>query len=86
VGTGSVSITWLVRDPYPEGGDLAINNVLQGGSTEQVSFGNTGSLDMGGCSEFIFKNNGLKRLLVEVRYATTIDPETLKQFNASSRN
>jgi hypothetical protein len=72
-GPAYIIYTWQVRDPYPEGGDLEIRSIVQGGSTDQVGLGAMGRATMGPCSEHIFKNNGLQTLRVEVRYATAIN-------------
>lgn len=72
-GPAFVAYTWQVRDPYPEGGDLEIRSMNQGGSTDQVGLGAMGREQMGPCSEHIFKNNGLQPMRIELRYATAIE-------------
>jgi hypothetical protein len=82
LGPEYIAFNWQVRDPYPEGGDLEVKQVFQGGSTVQVGMGAMGSGQMGPCEIRIFKNNGLVPTKVEIRYASAIDRDAMT-FNAS---
>ena len=64
LGPAYIIYTWQVRDPYPEGGDLEIRSVHQGGGTDQVALGAMGRARMGPCEEHIFKNNGLQPMRI----------------------
>jgi hypothetical protein len=72
-GPGFVPYTWQIRNPYPGGGDLEIRTVLMGGMTERVGLGSMGSGTMSVCDEHTFKNNGVERIYVELRYASAAD-------------
>ena len=76
-GPEYIAFTWQVRHPYPEGGDLEVRQLFQGGSTLRVAMGAMGSGQMDPCEVRIFKNNGLVPTLVELRYASAIDRENL---------
>lgn len=70
VGPGYVAYTWQIRRPYPGGGDMEIRDVVQGGSTRRVGLGSMGDAQMSVCDEHTFKNNGLEKIFVELRYAS----------------
>ena len=69
-GPGFVPFTWQIREPYPGGGDLEIRRTLMGGKTEQIGLGSMGRATIGICDDPIFKNNGLEKILIEMRYAS----------------
>lgn len=87
-GPAVVIYTWQVRDPYPQGGDLEVLNMIPraGGRMEQVAMGARGRLEMGPCDEHVLKNNGLQPLRVEVRYATAMEqlPEVAGATSAAA--
>ncbi len=71
--TGFLAFTWIVRDPYPQGGeDLEVQHLIPmgGGRTETLAKGSTGSGTLGYCDELILSNNSLKDYRVEIRYAS----------------
>ena len=74
VGPVYIAYTWQVRDPYPQGGDLEITQMLQGGRQDEIAMGSMGAGNMSECDEHTFKNNGLGPIIVEVRYGTYVDP------------
>ena len=72
---GVIAYTWVVRDPYPKGGeDLQIHGIVPqgGGVTEKIASGASGSGSMGYCSEIILFNTSLTTYRVEVRYASAV--------------
>jgi hypothetical protein len=71
--SGFLAFTWIVRDPYPEGGeDLEFRMLIpQGGErTEVLAQGSTGSSSIGYCSEMTVFNTSLVDYRVEIRYAS----------------
>jgi hypothetical protein len=71
--SGFLALTWIVRDPYPTGGeDLQILAVIPqgGGRTEVVASGSQGSVTLGYCDEIFLFNNSLQKYQVEIRYAS----------------
>ena len=74
---GFMPLTWIVRDPYPTGGeDLQVLSVIPqgGGRTELLSSGTQGSLYLEYCAEIYLYNNSLQEYRVEIRYAAGIYP------------
>jgi len=69
-GNTIVFYTWQVREPYPQGGDLEIRSMVQGGREDQVGLGAMGKGAMTPCGEHIFQNNGLQPMKIEVRYTS----------------
>ena len=76
--TGFMSLTWIVRDPYPTGGeDLQVLGAIPRGGegrTELLASGSQGSLSLEWCAEIYFYNNSLQEYWVEIRYAGGIYP------------
>jgi hypothetical protein len=72
--TASVLFTWMVRDPYPGSVDLEVRTPIPmgGGRTEQIGVGRRGLGEMSWCGKVMFQNNDLRRLWVEVRYASVL--------------
>jgi hypothetical protein len=73
--SGFIALTWIVRDPYPKGGeDLQLLSPIRqsGGLTEKVAEGASGSTTMGYCNEIILFNNSLLTYQVELRYASGV--------------
>ena len=73
--SGFIALTWIVRDPYPKGGeDLQIHSIVPqgGGITEKIAEGSSGSTTMGYCSEIILFNTSLTNYQVEIRYASAV--------------
>ena len=73
--SGFIELTWIVRDPYPKGGeDLQLLSPVRqsGGLTEKVADGASGSTTMGYCNEIILFNNSLVTYQVEIRYASGV--------------
>jgi hypothetical protein len=73
--TGFVAFTWLVRSPYPQGGeDLELRQLIPmgNGRTEVVGRGSTGSATIGWCNELILFNTALEEYYVEIRYASGV--------------
>lgn len=68
-----VAFSWIVRDPYPEGGeDLEFRNVvpMAGGRTQTLASGSTGKSHIGFCDELTLFNKGLQDYRIEIRYAS----------------
>ncbi len=66
-------LTWIVRDPYPTGGeDLQLLHPIPmgGGRTEVVATGAQGEQLFGYCDEIYLFNTSLEAYRVEVRYAS----------------
>ncbi len=72
-GPGFVPYTWQIRKPYPGSSDLEVRRVLMGGMTDRVGLGAMGSAKMSVCDEHTFKNNGLEKIFIELRYASAAD-------------
>jgi hypothetical protein len=73
--TGFVAFTWIVRSPYPEGGeDLELRQLIPmgNGRTEVVGRGSTGSATIGYCNELILFNTALEEYQIEIRYASGV--------------
>jgi hypothetical protein len=71
--SGFIAFTWLVRDPYPEGGeDLEFHRIVPmgGGRTEVFAHGATGASSIGYCDELTIFNTSLVDYRVEIRYAS----------------
>ncbi len=71
--TGFIYFTWLVRKPYPSGGDdLEFHKLIPrgGGRTEIFASGATGSSLAGWCDEITIFNTSLVEYHVEIRYAS----------------
>jgi hypothetical protein len=70
--TGFVALTWLVRSPYPEGGeDLELEGEIRG-QREVWGRGSTGSATLGKCDLLTLHNTSLEEYVVEIRYASGI--------------
>jgi hypothetical protein len=72
---GIIAYTWIVRDPYPKGGeDLQLLSIVPqgGGVTEKFAGGASGSRSMMYCSEIILFNTSLTTYRVEIRYASGV--------------
>lgn len=68
-----LQFTWIVREPYPDGGeDLAIETLIPmgNGRTEVIGSGSTGSAETGFCNEITLFNSSLQDYRVEIRYAS----------------
>ena len=71
--TGFITFTWIVRDPYPAGGeDLEFHKLIPmgGGRTEIFAGGATGSAQAGWCDEITIFNTSLEEYHLEIRYAS----------------
>jgi len=70
---GFWAFTWIVRSPYPEGGeDLVIQRPLPmgNGRTDTFAQGSTGSSSAGWCDDLMLFNTSLERYQVEIRHAS----------------
>lgn len=68
-----VAFTWIVRSPYPDGGDeLAIQRLIPqgGGRTETIAEGSSGEASLGYCDELIMVNPSVETYQVEIRHAS----------------
>jgi len=75
--SGFMALTWIVRDPYPYGGeDLQLRRLVHqgGGTTEVFAEGTQGSTSVGYCEEIYLLNNSLLEYRVEIRYASGLYP------------
>jgi hypothetical protein len=75
--SGFMALTWIVREPYPVGGqDLQLLRLIPqgGGRTEVFASGAQGSASVGYCDEIFLQNNSLQDYWVEVRYASGLYP------------
>ncbi|CAG0953023.1 hypothetical protein ANAEL_00174 [Anaerolineales bacterium] len=75
--SGFMALTWIVRDPYPNGGeDLQLLHLIPmgDGRTEVIASGSQGSTSVGYCEEIYLLNNSLQEYRVEIRYASGIYP------------
>jgi hypothetical protein len=73
--TASLAFTWIVRSPYPDGGDeLQIQHLVPrgGGRTETIAEGSSGESTIGFCDELILFNPDVTDYQVEIRHASTI--------------
>lgn len=73
--SGFMALTWIVRDPYPFGGeDLQLLRLIPmgGGRTEVFASGMQGTASIGYCEEIDLFNNSLQNYRVEIRYASGI--------------
>jgi hypothetical protein len=71
--TGFLALTWMVREPYPDGGeDLELHRLIPqgGGRTEKFAGGSSGSATVGYCEEITLFNVSLADYVVEIRYAS----------------
>lgn len=71
--SGYLSLTWIVREPYPEGGeDFEIHTAIPFGEgrTELLTRGSSGEVTVGYCDELTLKNISLEDYVVEIRYAS----------------
>jgi len=71
--TASLAFTWIVRSPYPEGGDeLLVQHLIPqgGGRTETIAEGSTGEATLGYCDEIILVNPDVEDYQVEIRHAS----------------
>jgi hypothetical protein len=71
--TGFLAFTWIVREPYPSGGeDLELQRLIPmgGGRTETFASGSSGSATAGYCDEITLHNISLTDYVVEIRYAS----------------
>ena len=71
--SGFMAMTWIVRDPYPVGGeDLQLLRLIPRGDgrTEVFASGTQGSASVGYCEEVYLFNNSLQPYRVEIRYAS----------------
>ncbi|MBN2394157.1 MAG: protein kinase [Anaerolineae bacterium] len=71
--SGSIAFTWIVRDPYPTGGeDIEFHRLIPmgGGRTEIFAYGSTGSSAIGYCGEMTIFNISLVDYVVEIRYVS----------------
>lgn len=69
---GYMTFTWIVRSPYPFGGeDLVVKDLIpQGGGQERtIGSGATGEGVTGYCNQITLTNNSLFEYRVELRYA-----------------
>lgn len=72
-----MALTWIVRDPYPYGGeDLQLRRLVRqgGGTTEVIAEGSQGSTVVGYCEEIYLLNNSLVEYRIEIRYASGAYP------------
>jgi hypothetical protein len=70
---GFLALTWMVRVPYPDGGeDLELHRLIPmgGGRTEKFAGGSSGSATVGYCDEITLFNVSLTDYVVEIRYAS----------------
>jgi hypothetical protein len=70
---GFMALTWVVRNPYPVGGeDLQILGLIPmgGGRTEMIASGSQGLVTLGYCDEIFLFNTSLQEFIVEIRYAS----------------
>ncbi len=75
--SGFMALTWIVRDPYPDGGeDLQLLRLIPMGEgrTEVFAEGTQGSTSVGYCEEIYLFNNSLQEYRVEIRYASGLYP------------
>jgi hypothetical protein len=75
--SGFMALTWMVRDPYPDGGgDLQLLRLIPmgDGRTEAFTGGAQGSTSVGYCEEIYLLNNSLQEYRVEIRYASGLYP------------
>ena len=71
--TAYLAFTWVVRSPYPDGGDeLLIQHLIPqgGGRTETLAEGPTGEATLGYCDEIILVNPDVEDYQVEIRHAS----------------
>ncbi len=71
--TAYIRFTWIVRDPYPAGGeDLQFEHLVPmgGGRTEVFERGSSGSSSFGYCDDLTLFNGSLQDYQVELRYAS----------------
>ncbi|MEW6406674.1 MAG: toll/interleukin-1 receptor domain-containing protein [Chloroflexota bacterium] len=74
--SGFMVLTWMVRDPYPTGGeDLQILSLIPmgDGRTEVMHSGAQGSTILGYCDEIFLFNNSLRDYRIEIRYASGLN-------------
>ena len=72
---GFMALTWIVRDPYPSGGeDLQLLRLIPmgDGRTEVFASGSQGATALAYCDEIFLFNNSLQDYRVEIRYASGI--------------
>jgi len=75
--SGFMALTWIVRDPYPNGGeDLQLLHLIPmgDGRTEAIASDAQGSISVGYCEEIYLFNNSLQEYRVEIRYASGLYP------------
>jgi hypothetical protein len=73
--SGFMVLTWMVREPYPTGGeDLQLQRLIPigGGRTETFASGSSGSVELAYCEEIYLFNNSLQDYRVEIRHASGI--------------
>jgi len=70
-----LAFTWIVRSPYPDGGDeLQIEHLIPqgGGRTEVIADGSAGEASIGYCDELILVNLDVEDYQVELRHAAGV--------------